>query len=315
MKTSKHLPFLQKPRLRDYLRQIWEDRVLYLLFLPVALNFILFHYWPITGLQIAFKRYNIVLGVARSPWVGLDNFVRFFQSYYFGEVLTNTLALSLLSLCLSPLPIILALMLNEVRSNPFRKTIQTMTYLPYFISIVVVVGLVKILFASDGMGMLLIKTLTGKTPRLLAEAKYFRPVYLMMGVWQSTGYESIIFIAAMSAINPECYEAASVDGASRLQRIWHVTLPGIMSTIIILLIMRMGTLLGSSYTTILLLQTELNESVSETIQTFVYKRGLQQSDFSYATAVGFFQSVVSFAMVMLSNLISKKATDGEYKIF
>lgn len=315
MRTVKRSQFVKKPTLRDYLRRIWADKMLYLLFLPVALNFIIFHYWPISGLQIAFKRYNIVLGLARSPWVGFQNFEKFFSSYYFVEVLTNTLALSLLSLCLFPLPVILAIMLNEVRSSKFKKSIQTATYLPYFISTVVVVGLIKILFVSDGAGMQLIKALTGQTPALLSDAKYFRGVYLMMEVWRCTGYESIIFIAAMSSINPECYEAASVDGATRMQRIWHVTIPGIMGTIIILLIMRMGTLLNSGYHTILLLQNELNESVSETIQTFVYKRGLQQSDFGYATAVGFFQSVVSFIMVMLSNFIANKASGGEHRMF
>jgi len=315
MRTVKRSQFVKKKGIRDYLRQIWRDKVLYLLFLPVALNFIIFHYYPMSGLQIAFKRYNIVLGLARSPWVGFQNFQKFFSSYYFVEVLTNTLSLSLLALCLFPLPVILALMLNEVRNSKFKKTIQTVTYLPYFISTVVVVGLMKILFASDGAGMQLVKLLTGSTPQLMAEAKYFRVMYLMQEVWRCTGYESIIFIAAMSAINPECYEAASVDGATRLQRIWHVTIPGIMGTIVILLIMRMGTLLNSGYHTILLLQTELNESVSETIQTFVYKRGLQQSDFGYATAVGFFQSAVSFIMVMLSNFIANKASGGEHKMF
>jgi putative aldouronate transport system permease protein len=247
--------------------------------------------------------------------VGWSNFQKFFSSYYFTEVLCNTLILNLLALCLSPLPIVLALMLNEVRNTGYRKTIQTVTYLPYFISIVVVVGMLRILFSSDGVGMRLIRMLTGTSPQLLSEARYFRGVYLAMEVWRCTGYESIIYIAAMSSINPECYEAASVDGANRFQRIFHVTIPGIMSTIVILLIMRMGTLLNSGSATILLMQNSLNESVSETIQTFVYKRGLQQSDFGYATAVGFFQSVISFVLVIGSNFIAAKATDGEYRMF
>lgn len=304
-----------KPTLVYYCRRIWADRVLYLLLLPVAANFIIFHYLPMGGLQIAFKRYNIVLGMDRSPWVGWSNFQKFFSSYYFVEVLRNTLLLNVFGLCLSPLPIILAVMLNEVKRVRYRKIVQTVTYLPYFISIVVVVGMLRILFSSDGVGMWLISKITGKSPQLLSEARYFRGVYLAMEVWRCTGYESIIYIAAMSSINPECYEAASVDGANRFQRIFHVTIPGIMPTIIILLIMRMGTLLNSGSSTILLMQTGLNESVSETIQTFVYKRGLQQSDFGYATAVGFFQSIISFILVVGSNFIAKKATDGEYKMF
>ncbi|HIS94092.1 MAG TPA: sugar ABC transporter permease [Candidatus Alectryocaccomicrobium excrementavium] len=307
--------YLTRAGARDLTKRIWNRKFLYLLFLPVALNFILFHYWPMAGLQIAFKRYNIVLGLGRSPWLGLENFQKFFGSYYFAEVLRNTIVLNLLALCLSPLPIVLALMLNEVRSEKYRRAIQTMTYLPYFISIVVVVGMLKILFASDGAAMQLIYAITGTRPQLLAEARYFRGMYLMMEVWRCTGYESIIYIAAMSSINPECIEAACVDGANRFQRMIHVTVPGIMSTIVILLIMRMGSMLGSGYETILLMQTGLNESVSETIQTFVYKRGLQSSDFGYATAVGFFQSVISFALVMLSNWIAKRATDGEYRMF
>ena len=312
---NKMIQYKSKPTLGDYLRRIWADRVLYLLLLPVIANFVLFHYLPMAGLQIAFKRYNIVMGMARSPWVGWSNFQKFFSSYYFGEVLSNTLILNLLALCLSPLPIVLALMLNEVKNTRYRKTIQTVTYLPYFISIVVVVGMLRILFSSDGVGMRLIHILTGTSPQLLSEAKYFRGVYLAMEIWRCTGYESIIYIAAMSSINPECYEAASVDGANRFQRIFHVTIPGIMSTIVILLIMRMGTLLNSGSATILLMQNSLNESVSETIQTFVYKRGLQQSDFGYATAVGFFQSIISFVLVIGSNFIAAKATDGEYRMF
>lgn len=314
MKTKGNA-YAQRHTLKKCLRQIWDDKVLYLLFLPVALNFIIFHYLPMGGIQIAFKRYNIVLGMAKSPWIGWKNFQNFFSSYYFTNVLTNTIVLNLLALCLSPLPIILALMLNEVRSSAFRKTIQTATYLPYFISTVVVVGMVRILFASDGAGMGFIRMLTGSSPSLLSDPAYFRPVYLTMCVWQCTGYESIVYIAAMSAVNPDCYEAATVDGANRFQQMFHVTIPGIMSTIVILLIMRMGTLLGSGYETILLLQNGLNESVSETIQTFVYKRGLQSADFGYATAVGLFQSVISFILVMLSNFIAKKATDGEYRMF
>lgn len=306
---------MRKEWIRKVCSIVWKDKLLYLLLLPVMANFFFFHYAPMYGVQIAFKRYNLVKGMAASPWIGFANFKKFFSSYYAWEYISNTIILNLLALALSPLPIVLALLLNEVRHDRFKKTVQTITYLPNFVSSVIVIGLVKILFSSDGIITNTVTALFGSAPAFLTAPNCFRPMYLGVCVWQSTGFESIIFIAAITAIDPTLYDAAEVDGAGRLRRIWHITLPGILPTIIILYIMRMGTMLGSSTEMILLLQNPLNTVVSETIQTFTYKRGLINSDFGYASAVGLFQSVISFFLVMISNFLASRASGGEHKLF
>lgn len=313
MKQTALLEPNKKLRLKKTLKQIKADWMLYLMFLPIAANFIIFHYIPMYGLQIAFKAYNIVLGVTDSPWIGFGNFQRFFSSIYIWQTIRNTLSITLTSLLLSPLPIILALLLNEVLNQKFKKTIQTITYLPYFISPVIMVGLIKIIFASDGivnqtlidLGFQQIDFLTSKTS--------FLPLYLGSAVWKSTGFESIIFIAAIMSINPELYDAATIDGAGRLRRMWHVTLPGIAPTLIVIYIMRMGNIMNVGWQTIYLFQNSLNIEVSEVISTFVYKRGLIEADYGYGTAVGLFNTVVGFILVVIANKIAK--VTSEYSLF
>lgn len=301
---------LRKPESRTTLKKIISCKWLYLMLLPCILNFIIFHYIPMYGLQIAFKRYNIVLGAAASPWVGFKHFESFFSSYYFAEVMGNTLRISILSILIGfPAPILFALILNEVKNHRAKTVFQTISYMPYFLSVVVVVGLVRIFLEDRGVVNMLVKAMGGKSIYFLGEPKYFFAIYEAMGLWRWIGYDAILYLAAISAVNQDLYEAAAVDGAGNLSRIWHVTLPGIRSTIIVLLIMRVGNILNVSWQEILLLQNELNEGVSEVIQTFVYKRGIIKADYGYSTAVGLFQSVIGFAMVVTANQLSKKFSD------
>jgi len=265
------------------------------------------------GLQIAFKNFNIYLGVTDSPWIGFDNFNRFFSSVFSWQVISNTLIISLYCLALSPLPIIFALFLNEVRNIPFKKVIQTATYLPYFVSSVIMVGLIKIIFASDGVANDLLVQLGLPSIDFLNAPSAFRSLYVGSQVWKFTGFESIIFIAAMMGIDPQLYEAAKIDGAGRLRQIFHITIPGIAPTIVILYIMRMGNILRIGWQDVLLLQSPLNSAVSEVIQTFVYKRGLIQADYGFGAAVGMFEAVIGFIMVVMANRLAKSISD--YSLF
>ena len=284
--------------------------LLYVMFIPVALNFILFHFWPMYGLRIAFMDYNPVLGFDYSRWVGFDNFKRFFSSEYFGLTLRNTLSVTLSSLLLSPLPIILALLLNEVNNLRFKKAIQTISYMPHFVSAVIVVGILNILFSNEGIVNNVIRSLGFDAVNFLSNKNTFLPMYLGMGVWGATGYESIIFIAAITNINPELYEAAEIDGAGRMKKLWHVTLPGILSTLVVIYIMRIGNIMNVGWQTIYLMQNELNIETSEVISTFVYKRGLIDSDYGYSTAVGLFNNLVGFILVLAANKLSKALTES-----
>jgi len=294
------------------IRKDWE---LYLLLLPVMANFIIFHYVPMYGLQIAFKRYNIARGIHGSPWVGLTNFTNFFTSFYFWNMTWNTLAISLMLIIFGfPLPILFAIILNEVRFTKLRKASQTISYLPYFISAVVLVGMLRQLLQLDG-GVInnLIVLLGGEQVYFLGEPKYFRTIYLLMELWRGTGFGAIIYIATITSIDPELYEAAAIDGAGRLRRIWHIILPGIMPAVTILFILRMGGILAVGWQEILLLQNSLNIQVSEVISTFVYKRGLVEADFSYGAAVGMVNSLVGLLFVLLTNAIAKRI--GETRLF
>lgn len=291
------------------IKQIKRNWMLYVMFIPVAANFIIFHYWPMYGLNIAFRRFNPVLGYDLSPWVGFENFVRFFESAYVWQLIRNTLAITLSSLALSPLPIILALFLNEIKHIKFKKTVQTISYLPHFISAVIVVGILNLLFASDGIVNMLLEQIFGSNFNFLTNKNAFLPLYLGMGVWQATGFESIIFIAAITAIDPELYEAAEIDGAGRWKKMFHITLPGILPTLIVIYIMRMGNIMNVGWTTIYLMQNALNEETSEVISTFVYKRGLVQSDYSFGTAVGLLNNIVGFALVYVANKLARSTTE------
>lgn len=295
-------------------RKLWANRLLYLMLMPVLANFIIFHYVPMYGLQIAFKRYNLVLGLSGSPWIGWENFRKFFASAYIIQLFRNTLIISIYSIFLFPLPIILALLLNEVRHLWYKKMVQTVTYLPHFISSVIMVGIVRIIFSSDGIVNIFLERVFQQTHDFLASPKYFRSIYLGLQVWQGTGFSSIIYLSAITAIDIQLYEAAKIDGAGRLKCMWNITLPEIMPTIAIILILRIGSILNVSWQDILLLQNGRNEVVSEVIQTFVYKRGIIEANYGYASAVGFFQSVVAFILIIIANKIAK-IINPDYSIF
>ena len=281
---------------------------LYLMFLPVFLYFLIFHYFPMYGIQIAFKEFSGALGIWGSPWVGFVHFERFFNSNNFGEVLWNTITISLYSLVVSfPCPILLALMLNEVKSRFFKKTVQTITYAPYFISVVVLAGMI-ILFLSPQSGIFnMMREALGMEPiNYMYEGKYFKTIYVLSGVWQSTGWGSIIYLSALAGIDPALHEAAVIDGASRLKRIWHINLPGILPTVCIMLIMNCGSLMNVGFEKVFLLMNDINLSSAEVISTYVYKVGLQQSQYSFSTAIGLFNSVINFILLISVNAIVRK---------
>lgn len=291
-------------------RRIVRNRYMYLMLLPVMVYFLVFKYWPMYYLRMAFYDYKILLGFEKSRYVGLDNFIQFITGNNFTRVIVNTVALNILSLFLMfPLCIVLAILLSEVRSRAFKKTIQTLTYMPHFISTVVLVSMIQsIVSPTTGILGAIAKAL-GKTPYyFLGDPRCFRSINVISGIWQTTGWNSIVFLASISSIDPSLYEAATVDGANRLQRIVHVTLPGIRNTILILMILRIGSMLGSNFEKVYLLQNDLNLSVSETLSTYVYKMGMTRSMLGFSTAVGLFEGVVSLVLVLMANTASKKLT-------
>jgi putative aldouronate transport system permease protein len=287
--------------------RLWNGRYCYLMLLPVMANFIVFHYWPMFGLQIAFKSYNAALGIAGSPWIGFENFTKFFTGMYFWPLLRNTLVISLECIGFGfPAPILLALLLNEAKNQTYKRFVQTVSYMPYFLSAVVIVSLLNLFFSSGGLFNGLITSFGGKPILFLQSPQYFRTLFVGSLIWQWTGFDAIIYLAAITAIDLELYEAAELDGAGRFAKIWHITLAGIAPTIIILFILRMGGILNISWLQALLMQNSLNSSVSDVIQTYVYKRGLVYRDYSFGAAVGMFQSIVSLIFVVGSNMISKR---------
>ena len=289
--------------------RIWKSREYYLMLLPATIYVILFCYAPMYGLQIAFKNYKVSLGVTGSPWIGFRNFTDFFQSYYFGTLLKNTLILSLYTLIVGfPIPIVIALILNEMKGK-FKKVVQTVLYAPHFISLVVLVSiLTSILSPSQGVVNTIIEMLGGERNYFMANPAYFRHLYVWSGVWQGMGWGAIIYLAALSGVDPELHEAADIDGATRMQKIVHINIPTIMPTIIIMLILRMGQIISVGYEKVYLMQNSMNIETAEVISTYVYKRGIVNSNYSFSAAVGLFNNVVNVIMVLLANWISKKVS-------
>ena len=292
-------------------RRIWKARFLYLMFLPVFLYYVIFRYGPMLGLTIAFKDFNAFLGFDKSPWVGFKYFEQFFNSVYLWRLVRNTLLINLYDLVFNfPAAIILALLLNEVQNRRLKKVAQTITYLPYFISSVVIASMVvQFLSPSSGIVNNLIAAAGGERQYFMTQPGSFRTIYTVMNLWKNIGWNSIIFLAAISSINGELYEACMVDGGGYMRRMWHITLPGIAGTIVVLLIMRLGHVMDAGYETILLLQNNANLETSDVIGTYVYRRGLKGGEYSYATAVGMFQSVIGFAMVIAANWLSRKYSE------
>jgi putative aldouronate transport system permease protein len=262
------------------------------------------------GIVIAFQNYKPFLGIDGSKWVGFDNFLKFFNDVYFFRLLKNTFSISLLSILFGfPAPILLALLLNEIRSTKFKKVVQTVSYMPYFISIVVVCGLLRSFSQTDGVFNDLIVALGGQRSNLLSLKENFYPVYILSGIWQSIGWDSIIYLAALAGIDQEQYEAARVDGAGRLKQMMFITLPGLMPTITVLFILRMGGILNVGYEKILLLYQPLTYEVADVISTYVYRKGIVEASYSFSTAVGLFNSLVNIIFLMATNQLSKKAND------
>lgn len=288
-----------------------KNRAYYFMLVPVLVYFIIFSYIPMGGLVIAFENFRPAQGILGSKFVGLKNFQDFFQSVYFTRVLRNTVVLSLLSLLICfPLPIIFALLLNEVQRLRFKKAVQTITYMPYFISLVVLAGIIIDFTSSDGLvGGTIMRMVTGQPVNLLSDSRYFRSIMIISELWQGLGYSSIIYVAALSGVNPDLYEAAAIDGAGRWKQTLHITLPSISSTIIIMLILKCGSLLAIGAEKIILIYNANIYETADVISTFVYRKGLQEFNYGYSTAVGMFNSVINFALILITNKLAKKFSD------
>lgn len=287
---------------------------LYIMALPVVLYYLLFRYVPMFGTVMAFQKFNIAKGIFGSPWVGLDNFVTFFNSYYFFRLLRNTFLISITDLVFNfPAPIIFALLLNEVSAKWFKKTVQTISYMPYFVSIVVLCGLVIDFCKAGGVISNIAMILLGESVNLLSKPEYFRGIFVASNIWQGLGYGSIVYIAALTSVDQELYEAAVIDGAGRWKQTIHITIPSIMPTIIILLILRMGSILDVGYEKVMLLYNPATYETADVISTFVYRKGFVDYDYSYSTAVGLFNSVINLCLLTLTNYISRRA--GEISLF
>ena len=302
---------LQKPTLSYQLKRDWiRNRSLYILVIPVLLFYILFHYKPMYGAIIAFKDYTPALGVKDSPWIGLDNFIRFFKSVYFGRLIKNTILLSVYSLIFGfPAPIILALLLNEVRNKRFKNLTQTITYLPHFISLIVVTGMLTDFSMTSGLFNDIIEFFGGQRSPLLQNPNLYRTMYVASGIWQQVGWGSIIYLSALAGVDQQLYEAASIDGVGKWKQLLNVTLPGIAPTIIIMLIMRVGQLMSMGYEKTILLYNPSTYDTADIISSYIYRVGLLEQDWSYSTAVGLFNSVINFCLLILTNKISKKFSE------
>lgn len=289
--------------------RIWRHRDYYIMLFPAVLYVFIFCYIPMYGLQIAFKDYRISLGFSGSKWVGFEHFINFFNGFNFWKLLRNTLLLSLYQLAVGfPIPIIVALILNELKGK-YKNVVQTVLYAPHFISTVVLVGMIRIMFSvSSGVVNVVLSEIGLEKIYFMGLPEYFRHLYVWSGVWQSMGWSAIIYLAALAGVDPGLHEAASIDGATRIQRIIHVNLPCILPTIMITLILQIGSLVSVGYEKVYLLQTNLNVDVSEVISTYVFKRGIENSNYSFSTAIGLFNNVVNVIMLILANQISKKLT-------
>jgi putative aldouronate transport system permease protein len=289
--------------------RIWRHRDYYLMLLPAVAYVLIFNYAPMYGLQIAFKDYRMSLGFSGSKWVGFEHFINFFNGYSFKSLLRNTLLLSLYQMMVGfPIPIILALIINELKGR-YKTIVQTVLYAPHFISTVVLVGMISIMFSvSSGVVNTVISELGFGKIYFMGSPKYFRHLYVWSGVWQSMGWSAIIYLAALAGVDPGLHEAASIDGATRMQRIIHINIPSILPTIMITLILQIGRLLSVGYEKAYLLQTNLNIEASEIITTYVYKRGIINTNYSFSTAVGLFNNVINVSLLILANQISKRLT-------
>jgi putative aldouronate transport system permease protein len=288
-------------------KKILNNYQLYLFLLPALIYFIVFHYYPMYGVLIAFKDFIATQGIMGSPWVGFKHFERFFDSYQFWTLIKNTLGLSGLQLIIGfPLPIILALMMNQIRYEKYKRFVQTVVYAPHFISVVVLSGMIYVFFSNNGLINNMITIFGGESISFMSKPEWFKPLYIGSSVWQETGWAAIIYLAALAGVSPELHEAAVMDGASKWHRILHVDIPAIMPTAVILLILSVGNMMNIGFEKAYLLQTPLNQPAAEIIPTYVYKLGLQQAQYSFAAAVGLFNAIINLILLVSVNKFAKK---------
>ncbi len=302
---------IKRETFAERVKKDWKrNRSLYILVIPVLIFYLIFHYKPMYGAIIAFKDYTPALGVSGSPWVGIKNFTRFFTGPYFERLLRNTLLISIYNLIFGfPAPIILALLLNEVRAKKFKLLAQTITYLPHFISLVVVTGMITNFCMTSGLFNDIIELFGGKRSPLLQNPYLYRPIYVASSIWQEIGWGSIIYLSALSGVDSQLYEAASIDGAGKWKQLIHVTMPAIMPTIIIMLILKMGSLMSLGYEKTILLYNPSTYETADVISSYIYRVGIGEQNWSYSTAIGLFNSVVNCMLLIITNKISKRCSD------
>lgn len=294
------------------LRQIWKMRAYYMLLLPFLAFIIIFKYAPMYGITLAFKDFKIRYGIIGSPWAGFKYFEQLFNSFSFYEVLRNTIVISIEKLIFCfPAPIILAIFINEIRNDRIKKVFQTFSYLPHFISWIIAASFVSDIFALNGPINTVITALGGDKIYFMADTRYFRSVLITSNIWKTVGWSSIVYIAAITGINQGLYEAAEIDGAKKMHLIWHITLPGIRTTIITLFILEVGKIMSAGFDQIYNLYSPAVYSVADVIDTYTYRQGIEQTNYSYATAAGLFQNVIGFILVIISNVVVKRLSDGE----
>lgn len=299
---------ITKIRKGIFAKDLVQNKWLYIMFLLPFIWNIIFNYIPMGGIVIAFQRYNVFMGVKNSPWVGMENFKQFFEDPFFFRLIRNTIVLNVYGLLYGfPIPIIIALVFNEIKNKLFKKITQTISYLPYFISVVVICSMtVQFLSPSTGVVNVILEKLGIEGVYFFQKAEYFRTILISMGIWQSSGFLAIIYMAALSGIETEQYEAAKIDGANRRQQLWHITLPGLIPTIIIMLLINLGSLLSADYQRIILIYNPAIYDTSDVLNTYVYRQGIQGIRYSYAQAVSLFQNVIGFILLYVSNKISAK---------
>jgi putative aldouronate transport system permease protein len=301
---------LPTPRRRLILRELSVHRYIYLMVLPVLAYYVVFSYFPMYGAIIAFKNFSPGRGILGSEWAGIQHFTSFFSSFYFFRVVRNTILINLYALVFGfPLPIAFALLLNEIRRSVFKRVTQTISYLPHFISIIVVCGMIIDFTSSKGVINDLIELLGGERQTMLQRPELFRAIYVLSDIWKEMGWESIIFLAALTGVDMQLYEAARIDGAGRWRQVWHISIPGITPTAVILLILRIGNMMNLGFEKVILLYNPLIYETADVISSFVYRKGLLEASYSYSAAVGLFNSVINFALLLGANYLSRRVNE------
>lgn len=296
--------------LKFLLKDLKKYRYIYIMAIPVMVYYILFCYWPMYGAQIAFKDFSPGTGIWGSPWIGFKNFLDFFKGLYFFRVIRNTILINAFGLLFGfPASIILALLINELRSKLFKRAVQTISYLPHFISIMVICGMIIDFTTKNGLVNDIIVAFGGTRSSLLLKPEYFRTIYISTDIWQSIGWGSIIYLAALTGIDPQYYEASIIDGAGRWKQLWHITIPGIAPTVIIMLILRIGQMMNVGFEKIILLYNTNTYETADVISSYVYRKGLLDFSYSFSSAVGLFNSVINFTLLILANTISRRINE------